>query len=102
MEMLNHITQQHATSFVFTSRLMLHWKAALELKYPAVPGITGIHNILVSKVSGKIVVSYRNLCFSGEYTTMHNYKYDPKQQLSTLFPYELVQLSGEKVHQLIE
>ena len=55
--------------FVFTSRLILHWKAALELKYPAVLGITGMHDILLSKKSGKVVISYRDTCFNGEYTT---------------------------------
>ena len=56
--MLHHIAQQHATSFVFTSRLMFHWKAALELKYPAVPGITGMHDILVSEESCCLISRY--------------------------------------------
>ena len=67
IEMLDHTAQQHASSFVLTSRLMLHWKAALEFNYSAVPGITGIHDILISKKSGK-VISYRDTCFNGEYT----------------------------------
>jgi hypothetical protein len=102
IEMLDHIAQQHATSLVFTSRLMLHWKAALELKYPAVPGITGMHDILVTTKLGKVVVSYRDTCFSGEYTIIHNYKYDPKQQLLNPSPYEPVELTAEKLRQLTE
>ena len=100
--MLHYIAQQHATSFVFTSRLMLHWKAGLELKYPAVPGITGMHDILITKKSGRVVISYRDTCFSGEYTVIHNYKYDPNQQLPNPSPYEPVELSAEKLRQLTE
>ena len=80
---------------------MLHWKTALELKYPAVPGITGMHDILVSKKSGKIVVSYRNTCFNGEYAIVHNYKYNPKQ-LPDRSPYDPAQLSADKLHHLSE
>ena len=100
--MLHYIAQQHATSFVFTSRPILHWKAAPEPKYPAVPGITGMYDILVTKKLGKIVVSYRDTCFSGEYTVIHNYKYDPKQQLANPSPYEPVEFSAEKQRQLTE
>lgn len=55
--MLHSIAQQYATSLVFTSRLMQHWKAALEQKYSAVPGITDMHDIMVSKKSGKVNVA---------------------------------------------
>ena len=99
--MLHHFIQQYATSFIFTSRLMKHWKAALEQKYSVIPGITEMHDILISKKSGKVGFAHRKQCFDGEYT-MHNYKYNCKQPLSTVSPYEPGQLSAEKVRQLSE
>jgi hypothetical protein len=52
--MLHQIIQQYATSFIFTSRLMHHWKTAPEEKYTAIPGITNMHDIRVTKLrSGK-------------------------------------------------
>ena len=68
VEMLDQIIQQYATSHLFTSRLMLHWKAPLKSKYLSIPGITDVHDIVISKKSGNIVVSFRKLCFNGEYT----------------------------------
>ena len=60
-----------------------------------------MHDIVVSKKSGNIVVSFRKLCFNGEYTALKNYKYSPEQALS-LSPYDPVSLSHEKVWQLDE
>lgn len=101
MEMLHHI-QQYATSLVFTSRLMQHWKTALEQKFSAIPGITEMHDIFVSKKSGEVTIEHRRRCFDGEYTTLCNYKYNSKQPLPSLSPYEPVQLSAEKERQLSE
>ena len=66
IEMLHSIAQKYATSLVFTSRLMQHWKTALEQKYTAIPGITEMRDILVSKKAGKVNVAHRRLCFDGE------------------------------------
>ena len=71
IEMLHHITQEYATSLVFTSRLMQHWKTALEQKYTAIPGITEMHDISVSKLRlGKTTVTQRRVCCNGEYTAL--------------------------------
>ena len=68
VEMLDHIVQQYATSYVFTSRLMRHWKTALEQKYSAVPGITEMHDILVVRKYGKVTLQHCKLCVGGEYS----------------------------------
>ncbi len=102
IEMLHCIAQQYATSLVFTSRLMQHWKAALQKKYTAIPGITEMRDIMVSKKSGKVNVAYRRICFDGEYTVLHSYKYNIKQPLPELSLYEPVRLSADKVRQLSE
>ena len=79
---------------------MLHWKAALEFKYSAVPGITGIHDILISKKSGK-VISYKDTCFNGEYTIyttnmiLNNYPLRLRLRINQLN-------SAEKLRQLTE
>ena len=74
IEMLDSIAQQYATSLVVTSWLMQHWKTALEQTYAAIPEITEMLDILVSKKAGKVDVAYQRTCFDGEYTTLHNYK----------------------------
>ena len=103
IEMLHQITQQYTTSLIFTSRLMQHWKAALEQKYTAIPGITEMHDIVVSKLRlGKTTVTHGRVCFNGGYTALHNYKFNAEQPLSDLSAYEPVQLSAEKVRQLSE
>lgn len=57
IEMLDQIVQQYATSHVFTSRLMLHWRTALESKYLSVSGISDMHDILLSKKAGKLLLA---------------------------------------------
>ena len=44
----------------------------------------------------EVHVAYGTTCFSGEYTTLHNFKHNAEQPL----PHLTVQLSGEKLHQL--
>ena len=99
--MLHHITQLYATSSFFTSRLMKHWKAALEQKYSVILGNTELHDILISKKSGKVTFVNRKQCFDGDYT-MHNYKYNCKKPLFTVSLYEPFQLTAEKGCQLSE
>ena len=80
-----------------------YWKAALEQKYTAIPGITEMHDIVVSKLRlGKTTVTHGRVCFNGGYTARHNYKFNAEQPLSDLSAYEPVQLSAEKVRQLSE
>ena len=47
-------------TYNFTSTMMLHWEAAFKLKYPAVTGISGMHDILVSEKSDKVAISYQS------------------------------------------
>ena len=61
-----------------------------------------MHDILVSKKSGKVNVAHQRSCFDSEYTMLCNYKYNAKQPLPDLSAYEPVQLSAEKLHQLSE
>ena len=72
IEMLHSIVQQYATGNIFTSRIMLHWRAALTVKYSAVCGITDMRDILVSMKSGKVYASYRKQCFQGDYHLLPN------------------------------
>ena len=102
IEMLDHIVQQYATSYVFTSRLMQHWKTALEQKYSAISGITEMHNVLVVRKHGKVVLQDRKLCFGGEYSVLHNRKSNSEHLLPDLLPYEPVELSAEKFRHLRE
>ena len=100
IEMLHSIVQQYATSNIFTSRIMLHWRAALTVKYSAVCGITDMRDILVSMKSGKVYASYRKQCFQGDYHLLPNYKFSYYQSLAELQAYEPVKLSDEKIQQL--
>ena len=52
-------------------------------------------DILVSKKAGKFNLAYRATCFTGEYTTSYNFKYNVEQPL----PYLSVKLCGEKLRQ---
>ena len=72
------------------------------MKYLSVSGISEMHDILLSKKSGKVFVSYRSCCFSGDYTLLRNYKYKLLQLCSDILPYEPITLSSEKLRQLIK
>ena len=103
IEMLHQITQQYATSLVFTSRLMQHCKTALEQKYTAILEITEMHDISVSKLRlGKTTVTQRRVCCNGEYIALRKYKYNAEQSLPDISSYEPVVLSAEKICQLGE
>ena len=94
------MAQQHATSLVFTSRLKQHWKATLEQKFVAIPRITEMCDILVSKKAGKVDVDYRRMCFDSEYITLHNYNYNSEQPLPCLSLNKPVLLFVENLRQL--
>jgi len=82
---------------------MQHWKTALEQKYTAIPGITEMHDISVSKLRlGKTTVTQRRVCCNGEYTALRKYKYNAEQTLPDISSYEPVVLSAEKIRQLGE
>jgi len=59
IEMLNNIVQQYATSHVFISSQIKQWRASLEQKYSGIQGISEMHDICISKNSGKFTVSHR-------------------------------------------
>jgi len=59
-----------------------------------------MHDICISKNSGKITVSHHKLCFTDEYTLLSNYKPSHVQYLSDPLPYEPIILSDEKLRQL--
>ena len=67
----------------------------MQSKYPSISGISGMHDILLSKKSGKVLATYRKVCFNGDYAVLRNYKYNPKHSLSDLSPYNSVPLSSE-------
>lgn len=98
IEMLDQIMKQYATSHLFTSGIMLHWKASLQSKYTF---ICDMHDIIISKKLGNIVVSFSKLCLSGEYTVLKRYRHNLEQSLF-VSPYDPVSLSHEKVWQLDE
>lgn len=58
--------------------------------------------MLLSKKSRNILVSCHNVCFGGDYAALQNHKYNGKQSLSELSPYNPVPVSSEKVHELGE
>ena len=56
IKMLQAIAQIYSTSYIFTSGNMLQWSSVLEDRYSALPGITNLHNFVISKTSDQINV----------------------------------------------
>ena len=80
---------------VSTSRLA-------RLRRTVLSGITEMHDVLVVRKHGKVVLQDRKLCFGGEYSVLHNRKSNSEHLLPDLLPYEPVELSAEKFRHLRE
>ena len=102
MEMLDNIVKQYAVSHVLTSSQIGQWRASLEKKYSAIQGISVMHDISISKKSGKVTVLHRKLCYQGGYSVLSNYKPRIIQRVPIPVPYEPIKLSDEKLRQLRE
>ena len=102
IEMLDNIVQKYAISHVFTPSHIKQWRASLEQKYSGIQGISEMHDIYISKKSGKVTVSHHKLCFADEYNLLCNYKHRNDQCLPDPLSYEPIKLSDEKLRQLSE
>ena len=64
--------------------------------------ISEMHDISISKKSGKVTVLHWKLCYQGGYSVLSNYKPRINQCVSDPVPYEPIKLSDEKLRQLGE
>lgn len=104
IEMLQAVAQLYSTSFVFTASDILQWRAVLEEKYNALPGITDLHDFVISKVSGHVSLNCRYNCYNGLFQKVSLKKPSASSKSCNPTSHELVvhNLSAEKLKQLVE
>ena len=56
-----------------------------------------MHDISISKTSGKVTVLHRKLCYRGEYSVLSNYKPRNDQRVPDPISYKPIKLSDEKL-----
>ena len=102
--MLQAVAQLYSTSFVFTARDILQWQAVLEEKYNPLPGITDLHDFVISKASGHVSLNCRYNCYNGLFQKVSLKKPSASSKSCNPISHELVvhNLSAEKLKQLIE
>lgn len=63
IEMLHGIAKLHSEAHTFHSSDIFQWRALLENKYAAVPGITSLRDFMITKES----VQFRRACYTGSF-----------------------------------
>ena len=83
---------------------ILQWQAVLEKKYNALPGITDLHDFVISKVSGHVSLNCRYIIATMGYFKTWLKKPSASSKSCNPTSHELVvhNLSAEKLKQLIE